>query len=98
MCLSKPPRDICFEQIEAGADVVKIFDSWAGVLDDEGFREMGGRAGARDRRAREGAAAPHVPVIAFPKGAGARLIGYAEKTGVDAVAIDWTMPMTLARD
>ena len=84
-------------QIEAGADVVKIFDSWAGVLDDEGF-ERWAVAPVRAIVERVKAAAPHVPVIAFPKGAGARLIDYAEKTGVDAVAIDWTMPMRVARD
>ena len=85
------------DQIEAGADVLKIFDSWAGVLDDEGF-EKWAVAPVRAIVERVKGAAPHVPVIAFPKGAGARLIDYAQKTGVDAVAIDWTMPMHVARD
>ncbi len=84
-------------QIEAGADAVKIFDSWAGVLDNEGF-ERWAVAPVRAIVERVKAAAPHVPVIAFPKGGGARLAGYAEKTGVSAVAIDWTMPMQMARD
>jgi uroporphyrinogen decarboxylase len=36
-------------------------------------------------------------MIGFPKGAGARLGAYAKKTGVDAVAVDWAMPMQDAR-
>jgi uroporphyrinogen decarboxylase len=83
-------------QIEAGADVVKIFDSWAGTLDENGFErwavEPVGRIVERVR-----AAASHVPIIAFPRGAGVRLSGYGEKTGVDAVAVDWTVPMREAR-
>ncbi len=84
-------------QIEAGADVVKIFDSWAGVLDGEGF-ERWAVAPVRAIVERVKASAPHVPVIAFPKGAGARLVDYTQKTGVDAVAVDWTIPMRTARD
>ena len=83
-------------QIEAGADVVKIFDSWAGVLDAEGFERWCVRPiKAIVDRVRK--AAPGVPVIAFPRGAGARLKGFAEATGVDAVAVDWMTPMQLAR-
>jgi uroporphyrinogen decarboxylase len=84
-------------QIKAGADTVKIFDSWAGVLDEEGFQ----RWCIRPIRAiveRIRAAAPSVPVIAFPRGAGARLKTFAEATRVDALAVDWMTPMHLARE
>jgi uroporphyrinogen decarboxylase len=84
-------------QIEAGADVVKVFDSWAGVLDDEGFE----RWVVRPMQAiveRVRAVAPETPIIGFPRGAGARIGFYAETTKVDAVAVDWMMPMRLARE
>ncbi len=84
-------------QIEAGADVVKIFDSWAGVLDEEGFDRWCIRP-IKSIVDRVRAAAPNVPIIAFPRGAGARLGGFAMATGVDAVAVDWTTPMILARE
>jgi uroporphyrinogen decarboxylase len=84
-------------QLEAGADVVKLFDSWAGGLDEEGFQRWviePSRAVVRAVRA----AVPTAKIIAFPKGAGARLGAYAERTGVDAVAVDWTLPMAKARE
>jgi uroporphyrinogen decarboxylase len=75
---------------------VKIFDSWAGVLDDDGF-EQWAIAPVKGIIERVKAAAPNVPVIAFARGAGARLRDYAAATGADAVAVDWTMPMRIAR-
>ena len=84
-------------QIEAGADVVKIFDSWAGVLDEEGFERWCVRPiSSIVERVRQ--VAPHVPIIGFPRGAGGRLGRFAEKTGVDAIAVDWMTPMRLARE
>ena len=84
-------------QIRAGADVVKVFDSWAGVLDDEGFE----RWAIRPMQAiveQVRAVAPETRIIGFPRGAGGRLFDYVDRTKVDAVALDWTMPMRLARD
>lgn len=84
-------------QIRAGADVVKVFDSWAGVLDGAGFE----RWAVRPMRAiveRVRAVAPQTPIIGFPKGVGARIGDYARMTKVDAVAVDWTTPMRLARE
>ena len=84
-------------QIAAGADVVKIFDSWAGVLDDEGF-ERWAVAPVRAIVERVRAGAPNAAVIAFPKGAGARLGSYARAVAPDALAVDWTVPLALARE
>jgi uroporphyrinogen decarboxylase len=82
-------------QIDAGADVVKVFDSWAGVLDAEGFARWS-IAPVASIVSQVKAARPAVPVIGFPRGAGARLGAFAHGTGVDAVAVDWTLPMTEA--
>jgi uroporphyrinogen decarboxylase len=84
-------------QAQAGSDVLKIFDSWAGILDAEGFERWCIRP-VRSIVDRLHAACPNVPVIAFPRGAGARIGDYARRTGVDAVAIDWMTPMRVARD
>ena len=82
-------------QLQAGADVVKIFDSWAGILDEEGFETWAVQP-VRAIVERVRAAVPGARVIAFPKGAGTRLGDYAAQTGVDAVAVDWTVPMQSA--
>ena len=88
--------DYLIAQLRAGADAVKIFDSWAGVLDEAGFERWAVQP-VREIVARVRAAVPGARIIAFPKGAGARLGGYARRTGVDAVAVDWTTPLRLAR-
>ncbi|WP_343035978.1 uroporphyrinogen decarboxylase [Hongsoonwoonella zoysiae] len=89
--------DYLVRQLEAGADAVQIFDTWAGVLDDEGFKRWsvaptreivsGVKARARDAR-----------IIGFPKASAARLFDYIEETGVDAMGLDWTVPASLARE
>lgn len=84
-------------QIEAGADVVQIFDSWAGILDERSFERFCLKPVAaivKAVRARH----PSVPVIGFPKGAGARFNGYRVATGVDGIGLDWTVPLSLARE
>jgi len=83
-------------QLQAGADAVKIFDSWAGVLDEAGF-ETWAIAPARAIIDRVRAAVPGARIIGFPRGAGARIGTYAAGTGVDAVAVDWTLPIAEAR-
>lgn len=84
-------------QLRAGADAVKIFDSWAGVLDEAGFRTWAVEP-VRAIVDRVRAAVPGAAIIAFPKGAGARIRDYARLTGASAVAVDWTMPMAEARE
>ena len=75
------------QQIEAGAEVVKLFDSWAGSLKDEAFEAYAVEPARRIIGSlRE--AYPDIPVIAFPRGAGQRYEGFAEATGATAVALD----------
>jgi len=77
-------------QIEAGAMAVQLFDSWAGTLSPEQFDAWviaPNAAIVAALRSRH----PGVPVIGFPKGAGAKLAAYAERTGVDAVGLDETV-------
>lgn len=78
-------------QIRAGAQVVKLFDSWAGVLAPDQFE-----AWTIDpmRRIVAGVKEDHpdVPIIGFPRGAGIQYKAFAERAGVDAVAIDTSVP------
>lgn len=83
-------------QIEAGAEVVQLFDSWAGVLDEQSFEAWCIRPVAKIvRRVRD--VYPHVPIIGFPKGAGWFYQRYREQTDVTALGLDWTVPMDEAR-
>jgi len=84
-------------QIEAGADVVQIFDSWSGVLDDASFEQFCVWPVAEIVR-QVRAVHPDVPIIGFPKGAGARYRTYRQKTGVTGLGIDWTVPLAAAKD
>ena len=77
-------------QIEAGAMAVQLFDSWAGTLSADQFDEWVIAPTACIVSALK-ARHPEVPVIGFPKGAGAKLVRYAERTGVDAVGLDETV-------
>jgi uroporphyrinogen decarboxylase len=84
-------------QLRAGADAVQIFDSWAGILNEPDFDRWSIAPTAEVvRRVRE--AIPGARVIGFPKGAGLRLERYARETRVDAIGIDWTVPLDYARE
>ncbi|RBP92807.1 uroporphyrinogen decarboxylase [Rhodobacter sp. 140A] len=75
------------KQVEAGAEVVKLFDSWAGSLKGQDFEDFAVAPTARiiaELKARF----PGLPVIAFPREAGEGYVGFAKKTGADCVAID----------
>jgi uroporphyrinogen decarboxylase len=77
-------------QIEAGAEVVQLFDSWAGSLGPAQFERWVIEPTARlVERLR--AEHPDVPIIGFPKGAGSKLRAYADETGVDCVGLDETV-------
>ncbi|MBT8412981.1 MAG: uroporphyrinogen decarboxylase [Boseongicola sp.] len=74
-------------QIEAGAEVVKLFDSWAGSLKGADFDEFALEPAKRiiaEMKARH----PGVPVIAFPREAGEKYVGFSKATGADCVALD----------
>ncbi|MHA6686076.1 uroporphyrinogen decarboxylase [Mesorhizobium sp. A556] len=84
-------------QIEAGADAIQIFDSWSGILDEPSFEAFCvGPVAEIVRQVR--AVYPDVPIIGFPKGAGAHYATYRQKTGVTGLGIDWTMPLSAARE
>lgn len=82
-------------QIRAGAEVIQLFDTWAGVLPEEEFRRF---VIAPTKRIIEDIkiVAPNVPVIGFPRGAGVLLEAYAKETCVDAVGLDSSVSLAWA--
>ncbi len=97
MLLADISADYLVAQIDAGADAVQIFDSWAGVL---GEREFDAFAVAPVARmiASVKARRPQARIIAFAKGAGYLLKNYRQKTGADAIGLDWSVPLAFARE
>src|SRR5690606_3874113 len=85
--LTEATIDYLSAQVDAGAEVVKLFDSWAGSLKGRDFDDFALEPAKRiiaGLKARH----PGLPVIAFPREAGARYVGFARATGADGVALD----------
>jgi uroporphyrinogen decarboxylase len=93
--LTEKTTELLDAQITAGAEVIQLFDSWAGVLPETEFAQwviepaMRIVAGIKKRH-------PECPVIGFPRGAGLLYERYVVETGVDAVALDTTLPAAFA--
>ncbi|WP_025657939.1 uroporphyrinogen decarboxylase [Rhizobium sp. IBUN] len=95
--LAEVSADYLVAQIDAGADAVQIFDSWAGVLGEREFEAFAVKPVARmiaSIRARR----PNARVIAFAKGAGFLLRDYRQKTKADAIGLDWSVPLDFAAE
>lgn len=84
-------------QLKAGADVLQIFDTWAGVLAPDQFERW---CIAPTQKIVETVRRqfPNAKIIGFPRGAGAMALPYVEMTGVSAIGIDWTFERSIARD
>ncbi len=74
-------------QVQAGAEVVQLFDSWAGSLKGQDFADFAVKPAAAIIAAMK-ARHPGLPIIAFPREAGDGYVGFAAATGADCVALD----------
>ena len=89
--------DYLVGQLKAGAEVVQIFDTWAGVLSPRQFERWCIEptkkivAGVRQQ-------VPDTKIIGFPRGAGMMALPYVERTGVNAIGLDWTFDRETARE
>jgi uroporphyrinogen decarboxylase len=83
------------QQVEAGAEVLQIFDSWAGALSPLALERWGLRPTAEIVR-RVKAVHPRVPIIVFPRGIGAAYRRYAATCGCDGLSLDTSVPPTWA--
>ena len=87
--------DHSIAQIEAGANVIQLFDSWAGVLSEQEFFDYSIIPSQKITAAIK-AKYPHIPVIGFPRMAGSKMEQYAKLTGVDAVSFDGSVSLEFA--
>ncbi len=83
------------KQIEAGADVVQIFDSWASALEKPKYFEFSWNY-MKEISAHIKAKYPHIPIIMFPKGIGQYLDDI--DGDFDVFGVDWSTPMALAKE
>jgi uroporphyrinogen decarboxylase len=96
-CLVEASAGYLARQLEAGAETVQIFDTWAGSLPPEEFERWCVQptkrlvASLRERR-------PDARVIGFPRGAGVNIPRYVAETGVDAVSLESEIDRDFARD
>jgi len=96
-CLVDASVDYLVKQLEAGADVVQIFDTWAGSLPVEDFERWCVQPTKR-MVAKLRAKKPGARVIGFPRGAGRNIPRYVDETGVNAVSLESGIDRSFARD
>lgn len=82
-------------QVRAGADCLQIFESWAEGLSPFHFQELIIQP-TRKLVARVRELGVNVPIIGFPRGAGAQIGAYAHETGINALGVDTQTPAAAA--
>ena len=94
--LVEATADYLAMQARSGAQALKLFDSWSNDLPEDVFHRL---ITTPHRRIAErlGQAGVDLPLIGFPRGAGALLEDYAEAAGMNAVALDVQAPAELGR-
>jgi uroporphyrinogen decarboxylase len=85
-------REFAAQQVKAGADVIQIFDSWAGALSIEDYREF---VLAPTKTLVREVQAQGVPVIYFGVDT-ASLLPSMRETGADVLGLDWRTPLDQA--
>ena len=85
------------EQVRAGAEVLQLFDTWAGALPEQAFERWciaPTQAIVRNLRM----AGVDVPIIGFPRGAGPNYEKFVSESGVDGVSFDSSLPLDWVRE
>ncbi len=93
--LTEAVTEFLSAQVEAGAEALQLFDSWAGVLPEAELRRWcldPARRIVSILRRRH----PEVPIILFPRGVGASLKLFASEGGAQALSLDTSVPMAWA--
>jgi uroporphyrinogen decarboxylase len=96
-CLVEASVDYLARQLDAGADVVQIFDTWAGSLPADEFERWCVQP-AKSMIAKLRAKKPGAKVIGFPRGADKNIPRYVTETGVTAVGLGNEIDRVFARD
>jgi len=95
--LVEETAEYLIRQIEAGAEVLQIFDSWAGVLQEFEFMKWVIKP-TRGIVKRIKKIRPEIPIIGFPKGIGNMFGKFIKETGVDAISLDSSVSLEFAKD
>ncbi len=90
--LVESTADYLIRQIESGAEIIQLFDSWAGVLNEDQFRRWSIEP-MQKIVARLKQSFPEVPIIGFPRNVGTLAEAYVRETGVDGVSLDQITPL-----
>ncbi len=85
------------KQIEAGIDVVQIFDSWAAAIEPSKYDEFSWKYMIEIADYLK-AKYPHIPIIMFPKGIPAFIERGLVYGNFDVFGVDWSTPMALAKE
>ncbi len=95
--LVESTSDYLTAQVEAGAEVLQLFDSWAGVWPEAALRRWCLEPAAEIIR-RVKVVYPDVPVILFPRGVGVLYEAFAGEAGAEGLGLDTTVPLAWARE
>ena len=95
--LVRASADYLVRQLQAGAEAVQLFDTWAGVLAPEEFDRWCVQP-AKQIVARVRNAVSDAKIIAFPRGAGSNLLRYIDQVPVNAIGLDWAIDRNFARE
>ena len=90
--LVESTADYLIRQIESGAEIIQLFDSSAGVLNEDQFRRWSIEP-MQKIVARLKQSFPEVPIIGFPRNVGTLAEAYVRETGVDGVSLDQITPL-----
>ncbi len=93
--LTEATIDYLRMQIDAGAEAIQIFDSWAGLLTPDQFA-LWVTAPTQKIVEALNKSHPHIPIIGFAKGAALQLKPYAQQTGVNCIGVDQQTSMEFA--
>ncbi|MBS0271338.1 MAG: uroporphyrinogen decarboxylase [Proteobacteria bacterium] len=85
------------EQVKAGVQVIQIFESWGGLCPATHFEKWILKP-TQKLVSKVKKVFPDLPIIGFPKGIGPHLLEYSVKTGVSAVSLDSSIPLSWAQN
>ena len=83
------------KQIDYGAEVIQLFDTWAGILSGSQFDSWVIKP-TRNIIKNVRSVYPKVPILGFPRGAGVSYKSFVEKTGVSGISLDSSVPVEWA--
>jgi len=85
------------QQVEAGAQALQLFDSWSGLLDEQEFEQWVIKPTQAIIEIVK-AQYPDIPIIGFPRGAGEKIVFYADQLDINGLGIDYDMELAWAHE